>query len=115
MFFNNKNQTQSITKTQLQMLNSYEATFTTLGDNTYDSKVARQCIDRIATHCAKLIPKHIQQSISNIKKGEVNFLLQEQPNPIMSKFDFIYKFFFILSIGSCGICSYNYSCGIFWY
>jgi len=91
MFFNNKKQMQNITKTQLQMLNSYEATFTTLGDNTYDSKVARQCIDRIATHCAKLIPRHIQESISNVKKGEINFMLQEQPNPIMSRFDFIYK------------------------
>ena len=63
MFFNNKKQMQNITKTQLQMLNSYEATFTTLGDNTYDSKVARQCIDRIATHCAKLINRLFLKSM----------------------------------------------------
>ena len=73
------------------MLNSYNAQFTTLNNNTYDSKVARQCIDRIATHCAKLIPKHIQDNISNNIKGDINFLLQNEPNPIMSKFDFIYK------------------------
>lgn len=88
--FGNKKQTE-ITKTQLQMLNSYNAQFTTLSNNTYDSKVARQCIDRIATHCAKLIPKHIKDSISNNIKGNINFLLQNQPNPITTKFDFIYR------------------------
>ena len=88
--FGNKKQTE-ITKTQLQMLNSYNAQFTTLSNNTYDSKVARQCIDRIATHCAKLIPKHIKDSISNNIKGDINFLLQNQPNPITTKFDFIYR------------------------
>lgn len=91
MFFGNKKQTQPITQTQLQLLNNYDAHFTTLSNNTYDSKVARQCIDRIATHCAKLIPKHIQDSISNNIKGDINFLLSNQPNPIMTKFDFIYK------------------------
>lgn len=91
MFFGNKKQTQPITQTQLQLLNNYDAQFTTLSNNTYDSKVARQCIDRIATHCAKLIPKHIQDNISNNIKGDINFLLSNQPNPIMTKFDFIYK------------------------
>ncbi len=85
-----KKQTE-VTRTQLQMLNGFNAQFTTLDGNTYDSKVARQCIDRIATHCAKLIPKHIKDSIGNPIKGEINFLLQNQPNPIMTKFDFIYK------------------------
>ena len=86
-----KKQTQSITKTQLEMLNSYKAQFTTLSENTYDSKVARECIDRIATHCAKLLPKHIKDNVSNNIKGDINFLLQNEPNPIMTKFDFIYK------------------------
>lgn len=90
IIFGNKKQTE-VTKTQLQMLNSYNAQFTTLSNNTYDSKVARQCIDRIATHCAKLIPKHIKDSISNNIKGDINFLLQNQPNPITTKFDFIYR------------------------
>ena len=91
MFFGTKKQTQEISKTQLQLLNNYNAQFTTLSNNSYDSKVARQCIDRIATHCAKLIPKHIQDNISNNIKGDINFLLSNQPNPIMTKFDFIYK------------------------
>lgn len=85
-----KKQTE-VTKTQLQMLNGYNAQFSTVSENLYDSKVARECIDRIATHCAKLLPKHIQDNMGHPIKGEINFLLQNQPNAIMSKFDFIYK------------------------
>lgn len=91
MFFGKKKQYQNLTQTQLQMLNSYNAQFTTLGTDTYDSKVARECIDRIATHCAKLIPKHIQNSVSNNIRGDINYLLSMQPNPIMTRYDFIYK------------------------
>ena len=91
MFFGKKKEQTQITETQLQMLNSYNPVFTTINGNTYDSKVARQCIDRIATHCAKLIPKHIKESIANPIKGDINFLLQNEPNPIMTKFDFLYK------------------------
>lgn len=91
MFFGKSKDKQSVTQTRLELMNSYNAEFTTLGNSTYDSKVARQCIDRIATHCAKLIPKHVKESISNCIKGDINFLLQNQPNPIMTKFDFIYK------------------------
>lgn len=91
MVFGRKNQPQKISQTQLQMFNSYNAVFTTLNGKTYDSKVARQCIDRIATHCAKLVPKHIKDNISNHVKGEINFLLQNQPNPLNNTFDFIYR------------------------
>lgn len=91
MIFGNKKQTFKQTHTTLEMLNSYKAVYTTLGEGTYESKVARQCIDRIATHCAKLIPKHIKEAISNEIKGDINYLLQNQPNPLMSKYDFIYK------------------------
>lgn len=96
MIFGNKNQTNTVTKTELQLLSGYNAKFTTINSNIYDSKVARQCIDRIATHCAKLIPKHIQDSIGNNIKGEINFMLQNEPNPIMNTFDFIYKTISIL-------------------
>lgn len=89
--FGVRNQQQSVTRTQLQMLNGYNPYFTTIGDNIYDSKVARTCIDRIATHCAKLIPKHIQNTLSQTINGDINFLLQHRPNPIMNTFDFIYK------------------------
>ena len=91
MFFGKEKQTTEVTQTQLQMLNGYNAKFTTFGEGTYDSKVARECIDRIATHCAKLIPKHIQNTVSNNIKGDINYMLSFQPNPLMSTFDFIYK------------------------
>ena len=91
MIFGNKKQTSAVTKTEMQLLSGYDAKFTTISSNIYDSKVSRQCIDRIATHCAKLIPKHIQGSIGNNIKGEINFLLQNEPNPIMNTYDFIYR------------------------
>lgn len=91
MIFGNKKQTNTVTKTEMQLLSGYDAKFTTISSNIYDSKVSRQCIDRIATHCAKLIPKHIQGSIGNNIKGEINFLLQNEPNPIMNTYDFIYR------------------------
>ena len=82
---------QEITRTQLQMLNSFNPYFSTASDDIYNSKVARTCIDRIATHCAKLVPKHIQRNLANNIEGDINFLLQHRPNPIMNTYDFLYK------------------------
>lgn len=78
------------TSEYLQMLNDYNPVFNTV-QNIYDSKVARQCIDRIATHCAKLIPKHIQGGINHVVNGSINRMLQNQPNPLMNTYDFLYK------------------------
>ena len=94
--FGKKEDKERVYKTHLQLLNGYNAQFTTLSGDTYDSKVARQCIDRIATHCAKLIPKHIKDTVSNNIKGDINYMLGNQPNPLMSTFDFIYKIISIL-------------------
>ncbi len=81
---------QETTKERLEMLNNYNPYFSTCSEDIYDSKVARLCIDRIATHCAKLIPKHLQNDNREVN-GDINFLLQHRPNPIMNTFDFIYK------------------------
>ena len=88
-----KEQAQPIPQTSqyLQMLNNFNPVFNTVTPDLYDSKVARLCIDRIATHCAKLIPKHIKRSISNVVNGSINQLLQNRPNPIMNTYDFLYK------------------------
>ena len=86
-----KKKSTKLRETILRMLSTYQSEFTTLGDDTYESKVARQCIDRIATHCAKLVPKHIQGDISHNISGEINYILQNQPNPLMTKYDFIYR------------------------
>lgn len=87
---------QNITQTQFQLLSGWNTQFSTLPEGTYNSKVARQVIDRIATHCAKLVPKHIQGNITNNIKGDINFLLSNQPNPLMNTFDFIYRIISLL-------------------
>lgn len=74
-----------------KMLNGYEAFFTRYGKKTYDSKVARTAIDRVATHAAKLTPKHIQNDINHPIRGDINYMLQNKPNEIMTTYDFIYK------------------------
>ena len=79
------------TSTYLQLLNSYNPTFNTISTDLYDNKLARLCIDRIASHCAKLIPKHIKGSLNNEVDLSINYLLQNKPNPFMNTYDFIYK------------------------
>lgn len=77
--------------TQLQLLNGYNAVYSGIGDKEYDQKIARQCIDRIATQVALLEPKHILGSISKTKDSQVGYLLANKPNPIMNSYDFLYK------------------------
>lgn len=96
LVFGKKKQNQNTTQTQFQLLSGWNSQFTTLPEGTYNSKVARQAIDRIATHCAKLVPKHIKGSITNRINGDINFLLSHQPNPINNTFDFIYRIISLL-------------------
>lgn len=89
--FGVKKEKESEVLTSYKLLNGYDAYFTKWGKNLYDSKVARTAIDRIATQVGKLTPKHIQGSINNHIKGDINYLLQNKPNPIMNTYDFLYK------------------------
>lgn len=91
IFGNKEPKVEKQTLSRLQVLNGFIPEFRVISNYTYDSKVARECIDRIATHCAKLVPKHIKNTISTQVNGEINRLLSTQPNPIMNTFDFIYK------------------------
>lgn len=77
--------------TQMQFLNGYNAVYTGIGDKEYDQKVARQCIDRIATQVALLKPQHIQGSLSKVMDSQVGYLLANKPNPLMNTYDFLYK------------------------
>ena len=78
---------------RLQMISSFNPVFTSLGTDIYQSKVARQCIDRIATNIGKLVPKHIQ-TISSDRvsyiNGDINAILNN-PNPLMTTYDFLYR------------------------
>ena len=96
IFGNKNNKKENITQTQFKLLSGWNTQFSTLPEGTYNSKVARQVIDRIATHCAKLVPKHIQGNITNNIKGDINFLLSNRPNPLMNTFDFIYRIISLL-------------------
>ena len=77
----------------LQLMSGYNAVYTDVGNNIYDSNIARECINIIATHAAKMLPKHIQKKdgITKQYKGDINYLLSVQPNPIMTTYDFLYK------------------------
>ena len=96
--FGKEKQKQEQYLTRLKMLNGDDVRWTTYMNNPYDIKVVRQCIDRIATHCAKMTPKHIKEveDTTFTVNGDINFLLQHKPNPIMTKFDFIYRVISIL-------------------
>lgn len=91
IFGNKEPKVEKQTLSRLQVLNGFIPEFRVVSNYTYDSKTARECIDRIATHCAKLMPKHIKNTISTQVNGEINRLLSTQPNPIMNTYDFIYK------------------------
>jgi HK97 family phage portal protein len=77
--------------TKLRLLNGDDVVYTSVVGNEYNQKVARQCIDRIATEVALLEPQHIKGSLAKTMDSQVGFLLGNRPNPIMNTFDFLYK------------------------
>lgn len=77
--------------TQVEMLGDYNSRFSILSSEIYDTKVARQCIDRLAVHTAKLMPKHIKGKANVNIQGDINYLLSHKPNPINNTYDFLYR------------------------
>lgn len=77
--------------TKLRLLNGDDVVYTSVVGNEFNQKVARQCIDRIATEVALLEPQHIKGSLSKQMDSQVGFLLANRPNPIMNTYDFLYK------------------------
>ena len=77
--------------TKLRLLNGDDVVYTSVVGNEFNQKVARQCIDRIATQVALLEPQHIKGSLSKQMDSQVGFLLENRPNPIMNTYDFLYK------------------------
>lgn len=92
MIFGNKIQ-KMINDTTLKLLSGYTATYSTVSDNIEDNIIAKECIHVIATHCAKMVPRHYQQNgtIKNHIQGSINYTLSVKPNPFMTTYDFIYK------------------------
>lgn len=92
MIFGNKIQNTSLENT-LKLLSGFNATYTNISDNIEDNIIAKQCIHTIATHCAKMMPRHYQQNgeVKSHIKGEINHIISIKPNPFMTTYDFIYK------------------------
>ena len=59
MIFGNKTQN-TIHDNTLKLLSGFNATYTNISDNVEDNIIANQCIHTIATHCAKMMPRHYQ-------------------------------------------------------
>lgn len=76
-----------------RLLNDFDNVFTNLNGQSYDDATVRQCIDRIATHAAKLKPKHMRKTNGRLEAREsvLNSLLQFRPNAYMNTYDFLYK------------------------
>lgn len=60
MIFGNKKQN-IIFDNILKLLSAYNATYSNISENIEDNIIAAECIHAIATHCAKMMPKHYQQ------------------------------------------------------
>lgn len=77
-------------KTTVQIQNGYSPAFSFGSrENIYENEVARACIDTIASHVAKLNPRHVKEN-KHIK-DDIDFILSKRPNRHMSKYDFLYK------------------------
>ena len=75
------------------MLNGFAPTFTTFGNEAYDSDVVRAAIDAIARNAAKLKPRHIRRKDGNLEpsNSRLERMLQIRPNPYMDTYSFLYK------------------------
>jgi len=77
--------------------------FSDFGNNINKSDVVKICVDRIATHSAKLKPRYIKKLNDSTvveKNGSLAFLLKYQPNPLMTPFDFIYRIVTLLYLNN---------------
>ncbi len=97
MVFGKKKQNKVLENT-LKLLSGFNATYTNISDNIEDNIIAKQCIHTIATHCAKMMPRHFKQNgeVKNHIQGDIDYIISIKPNPYMTIYDFIYKVISIL-------------------
>jgi HK97 family phage portal protein len=91
MIFGNKKQ--KIIEQTLQLLSGFNATYTDISDNVKDNIIAKECINAISTHCAKMMPKHYQRDkqLKTAINGDINYIISCKPNPFMTVYQFLYK------------------------
>ena len=91
-------------KKYYKMLNGEIPVFSSFGNNVYASDLVKICIDRVATHCSKLQPKHIrvdnETGKQTVVKSPLERLLKYMPNPFMTTSEFIYKIVTLLLLDS---------------
>lgn len=81
--------------TKIQMINGYTPNyFFSTKATVYENDVARECIDTIASHVAKLRPRHVRDNKHVV--GDIDRLLSSRPNRYMNSYDFLYKIVSIL-------------------
>lgn len=84
-----KKETNEKEVTLFKLLSGYEKQFSGISKDIFDTKIARQCINVLATHTAKLEPKHL---INGRRfNGDIDYLLSTRPNPMNSPYDFLYR------------------------
>jgi HK97 family phage portal protein len=67
--------------------------FSDFGSDIESSDIVKICIDRIASHSAKLKPRYIKTSEGILKEmeGNLSYILKYKPNELMTPYEFIYK------------------------
>ena len=107
MIFGNKIQ-KMVNESTLKLLSGYNSTYTSISDEVEENIIAKECIHTIATHCAKMMPKHYQQNgnIKNHIQGAINYIISIKPNPFMTTYDFIYKIVSLLLISHLHLISF---------
>ncbi|HIS38560.1 MAG TPA: phage portal protein [Candidatus Onthousia faecavium] len=87
-----------VQKTLLKLVSGFNASFSTVNKNITLNDTVAICVDTIAKHCAKFEPRHYK--IVNGQRvyinGDINYLLSNQPNPVMTTYDFIYRIISLL-------------------
>ena len=87
-----------VQKTLLKLVSGFNASFSTVNKNLTLNDSVVICVDTIAKHCAKFEPRDykIVDGQRAYIKGDINYLLANQPNPIMTTYDFIYRIISLL-------------------
>ena len=81
------------------LLSGQTPVFSQFGASIYASDLVQVCIDRIATECKKVKPRHIitnDDGMQKIVNGPINRLLRVSPNPLMTTSDFMEKVIWLL-------------------
>ena len=93
IIFGNKKQDDFKFKNVLKLLSGYNPVYSNVSDNIDENIIAKECIDAIATHGAKMLPKHyqVEKGVKRHIEGDINYILSIKPNKYMTVYDFLYK------------------------